>query len=276
MKTAQLIAAFLLLASGPFVRAQQNATGENVQVRAGIKHDDYDRLLKKYVNERGLVDYSGWKQNAGDTQALDAYLQQFAGAPSPPAQSDERAASLVNAYNAFVLQSILRNYPTESIWQLKNSFKEKRHQIGGRNVSLNDIENGALRPMIGWRAHAVLVCAARSCPPLQRAPYTADNFQDQDAQAFRAWLARDDLNKFLPKENRVELSSIFKWFKGDFEKGGGVPKILGMFAPSDVREFAGSGKYETKYLPYNWGLNDQGPHGRNYSTANLLFDNIFK
>jgi hypothetical protein len=37
-----------------------------------------------------------------------------------------------------------------------------------------------------------------------------------------------------------------------------------------------SGKYEIKYLPYNWGLNDQGPHGRNYSRAQLLFDNVFK
>jgi len=54
----------------------------------------------------------------------------------------------------------------------------------------------------------------------------------------------------------------------------GTPKILGRYAP--VREFAAGGKYDIKYLPYNWGLNDQGPHGRNYSWASLIFDNIFK
>ena len=267
-----VVAIALSLLTSFSVHAQQNATGANVQVRAGIKHDDFDRLLKRYVNGQGLVDYTGWKQNAADLSALDDYLKQFAPSPQPPASGNERAASLVNAYNAFVLQWILKNYPTESIWQLKNSFKEKRHEIGGGKYALNDIENGALRPTIGWRAHAVLVCAARSCPPLQRSAYTAEKFEEQDAAAFRAWLGRDDLNKFLPEQKRVEISSIFKWFKGDFDKAGGVPKVFGMYAPQDVRAFAASGAYETKYLPYNWGLNDQGPHGRNYTKANLIFD----
>lgn len=266
----------LVLAPFFCATAQQNATGENVSVRSGIKHDDYDRLLKKYVNERGLVNYGDWKANSGDMKALDEYLKQFASPAQPAAEGNERSASLVNAYNAFVLQWILKNYPTESIWQLKDSFKAKRHEIGGKTVALNDIEHGALRPNIGWRAHGVLVCAARSCPPLQRSAYQAANFEDQDAAAFRAWLGREDLNKFSPNEKRIEISSIFKWFKDDFEKGGGVPRVLGMYAPKDVREFAGSGKYETKYLPYNWGLNDQGPHGRNYSRTNLIFDNLFK
>jgi hypothetical protein len=77
-------------------------------------------------------------------------------------------------------------------------------------------------------------------------------------------------------EKKLEISSIFKWFKADFDVAGGVPKILGRYAPQSVRDFAASGNYEIKYLPYNWGLNDQGPHGRHYSRANLILDNIFK
>jgi Protein of unknown function, DUF547 len=257
-------------------RAQQNQTGENVEVRSGINHGDYDRLLKKYVNERGLVNYSGWKQNQADIQALDDYLKQFASKIDNPAQGNEKAASLVNAYNAFMLRWILTNYPTESVWSLKDSFTAKRINIGGRTVSFNDIENGALRPSLGYRAHSVLVCAARSCPPLQRSAYSAEKFDEQDNHAFHTWLGREDLNRFLPSEKRAELSSIFKWFKGDFDKAGGVPKILGRYAPEPVRDFAASGKYDIKYISYNWGLNDQGPHGRSYGKANLIFDNIFK
>jgi hypothetical protein len=262
-----------------FLRAAARAhaqTGENVDVRAGINHDEFERLLKQYVNEQGLVNYGAWKQNAADISALDNYLKQFADKIDNPAQGNEKAASLINGYNAFVLRWILSAYPTESIWQLKDSFSAKRNEIGGRKVALNDIEHGTLRPLIGYRAHAVLVCAARSCPPLQRFAYTADKFEEQDDRAYEAWLAREDLNKFSPGEKKVEISSIFKWFKQDFDKAGGVPKILGRYAPQSVRDFAASGKYDTKYLPYNWGLNDQGPHGRNYSRANLLFDNIFK
>jgi len=257
-------------------RAQQNQIGENVEVRSGINHGDYDRLLKKYVNERGLVNYSGWKQNQADIQALDDYLKQFASKIDNPAQGNEKAASLVNAYNAFMLQWILTNYPTESVWSLKDSFTAKRINIGGRTVSFNDIENGALRPLLGYRAHSVLVCAARSCPPLQRSAYSAQKFDEQDNHAFHTWLGREDLNRFLPGEKRAELSSIFKWFKGDFDKAGGVPKILDRYAPEPVRAFAASGKYGIKYISYNWGLNDQGPHGRSYGKANLIFDNIFK
>jgi hypothetical protein len=159
---------------------------------------------------------------------------------------------------------------------LKDSFSAKRNEIGGRKVSLDDIEHRTLRPLIGYRTHAVLVCAGRSCPPLQRFAYTADQFEEQNDRAYRAWLAREDLNKFLPGERKAEVSSIFKWFKEDFDKAGGVSKILGRYAPSAFREFAANGKYEIKYLPYNWGLNDQGPRGRNYSRAQMLFNNIFK
>ena len=254
----------------------KSQTGENVNVRSGINDDGFDRLLKKYVNEQGLVNYGAWKRNAADVSALDEYLNQFAPKPDNPAQGNEKAATLVNAYNAFVLRWILSNYPTQSIWQLKDSFSGKRNEIGGRKVSLDDIEHGTLRPLIGYRTHAVLVCAARSCPPLQRFAYTADKFEEQDDRAYQAWLARADLNKFLPSEKKVEVSSIFKWFKQDFDQAGGIPKILGRYAPAPVREFAADGKYDTKYLPYDWGLNDQGPHGRNYSQAQLLFDNIFK
>jgi hypothetical protein len=265
-----------ILALLSFITPAGAQKGENVEVRAGINHDDYERLLKKYVNEQGLVNYGGWKENKPDLSALDEYLKQFAAKIDNPAQGNGKAASLVNAYNALVLRWILSNYPTESIWQLKDSFSGKRHEIGGHKVALNDIEHGTLRPLIGYRAHSALVCAARSCPPLQRFAYTAEKFEEQGDRAYQTWLAREDLNKFLPSEKKVEISSIFKWFKQDFEKAGGVPKILGRYAPQPVRDFAASGKYEIKYLPYNWGLNDQGPHGRTYSRANLLFDNVFK
>jgi hypothetical protein len=175
-----------------------------------------------------------------------------------------------------MLRWILSNYPTESVWSLKDTFIAKRNEIGGRKVSLDDIEHGALRPLIGYRVHSVLVCAARSCPPLQRFAYAAEKFDEQDDASYRAWLARDDLNRFSPNEKKIEISSIFKWFKQDFDKADGTAKILVRYAPGSVREFAASGKYDTNYISYNWGLNDQGPHGRNYSKANLIFDNIFK
>src|SRR5919198_506050 len=104
------IAIFGLIFVSAAMRAHAQ-TGENVDVRAGINHEEIDNA----------------------------------------AQGNEKAASLVNAYNAFVLRWILANYPTESIWQLKDSFAGKRNDIGGRKIALNDIEHGTLRPLIGYR-----------------------------------------------------------------------------------------------------------------------------
>ncbi len=244
--------------------------GGAVDVPAGIKHEAYDQLLKKYVNAQGLVAYEKWKANADDTVALDGYLAQFA-AGGNPARGNDRHASLINAYNAFVLRWILQSYPTESIWALKNSFKEKRHKLGGAMVSLNDIENEMLRPEFGYRTHATLVCAARSCPPLPQSAYTAGGLDEQAARAFRTWLGRADLNEFWIDKNEANVSNIFKWFKGDFEKAGGVKAALAKYAPASARPLLEKADVKITYKTYNWGLNDQGSHGRNYKISVLDF-----
>ena len=118
-------------------------------VPTGVNHDNYDRLLKKYVDSNGLVGYENWKANTEDRKALTAYLEQFA-AGANRASGNERYASLINSYNAFVLDWIVQNYPVESIWSLKDSFKAKCYKIGGEMVSLNDIENSTLRAEFGY------------------------------------------------------------------------------------------------------------------------------
>lgn len=245
-----------------------------VKVPAQVENGVYTRLLQKYVDQRGLVDYAGWKSNAGDLQALNEYLSQFARS-GEQAGGEERAAGLINAYNAFTLQWILQNYPTESIWSLDDSFSARRHKMSGENVSLNDIEKGTLIPQIGWKDHAVLVCAARSCPPLQRSAYRPEGLEEQIASAYRRWLDRPDLNEYFPEKKKAAISSIFKWYKDDFEKIGGPKKVLARFGPPKFHDFLEGGNYELEFKSYNWGLNDQGEHGRHYGKVQLFFDNLF-
>jgi Protein of unknown function, DUF547 len=245
---------------------------EGVAVPANVSHEAWDVLLKKYVNDRGLVAYADWKKNQIDLQALDDYLKQFIGKPETPVSGNDAAASLINLYNAATIRWILTNYPTDSIQALKDSFSAKRHEIGGTEVSLDDIENESLRPLLGYRTHAVLVCAARSCPPLQRFAYRAAQLDQQIDAAYQAWLARDDLNHFLPDKKKLEISSIFNWYKGDFDKISGVKQVLVKYAPRQYHDFLAGGDYEISYLPYNWGLNDQGDHGRDYGRNQMIWD----
>jgi len=246
--------------------------GEPVTVPPGVNHDAWDDLLAKYVDDHGLVAYAEWKANRDDLKRLDEYLAQFEKTSATSATGDDKAASLINLYNALTVRTILENYPTESIQSLAKPFDAKRLKVGGMDISLDDIEHGTLRPLIGYRAHAVLVCAARSCPPLQRFAYREDKLDSQIDTAYLAWLGRDDLNRFLPNEKKVEISSIFNWFKEDFDKAGGMKRVLPKHAPENARNFLASGNYEIIYLPYNWGLNDQGTQGEDYGRGRLLWD----
>ncbi len=244
-------------------------------VPAGINHASYDRLLKKYVDGRGLIDYAGWKKNAKDLAALDHYLHQYA-RKGNPARGRERQADLINGYNAYVIRWILQNFPVESIWRTETPFSKARHEVNRDLVSLDEIEKEGLIPLIGWKAHAVLVCAARGSPPLQRYAYRADRIDKQIAQAQRVWLGREDLNNYLPARNRVEISPIFKWYPGDFATpDSDVRKILEDFGPRRFKKFLSGNDYTIKYKSYDWGLNDQGSEGKGYSRIELLWDNFF-
>ncbi len=247
------IAALATAASSLSSCSQNTASGATV-IPAGIDHSGWNTLVKKYVNDRGLVDYKAWKADAGDMESLDNYLDQYA-ATSEKAEGNELGASAVNAYNAFAIRTILENYPVKSIKDIDGVFSNKSHSIGGKKLSLDEIEKGNAIPAIGARAHAIVVCCAKSCPPLQTDAYTEANLDSLADKASAAWLSRSDLNDFSRGGNEIAISKIFKWYDEDFEKAGGVKSFLKKHAPEKAR-----GKIDgadIDYMDYDWSLNEQ-------------------
>lgn len=219
-----------------------------VDVPAGLDHATYDRLLKKYVDDRGLLNYAAWKASTEDLQSLRDYTGKFAG-NGPYATEDDMAASLINAYNALTIQWILDHYPVKTIKDTSNPWGAKRHLVGGRQVSLDEIEHDTLRPRVGYRIHACLVCAAKSCPPLRNAAFVPENLDAQLDDRMRVWLAREDLNRFTG--DRAEVSKIFSWYGKDFPD---LRAVLAKYAPIEI-----PAKLSISYRSYNWSLNDQPP-----------------
>jgi hypothetical protein len=263
----------LVLLAAASCRREPVVSAAAVEVRAGVDHAEWSRLLRAYVDERGLVDYGSWKDSRADRAALGGYLQRLAAPAQPPAAGAERAATLINAYNALTIAWVLDHYPTPSIRALDASFTAPRHPVGGRRVSLDQIEHEALRPQLGYRVHAALVCAARSCPPLRREAYSAADLEAQLDAAIAAWLAREDLNAFDPARAAARLSSIFQWFADDFAKAGGVGEVLRRHGPPAARALAAKPGFTTEYLPYDWALNDQRPRAA-YGRLRLLWDQL--
>jgi hypothetical protein len=133
-----------------------------VDVPRGINHAPFDSLLGKHVDPAGLVDYAAWRESEEDLQTLRDYAAQFA-AVGPAAGGHEKIAGLINAYNALTIKWILDHYPTGSILSLDDSWSQARHQVGGRVVSLDEIEHDTLRPLVGFRVHAVLGSSTPRC-----------------------------------------------------------------------------------------------------------------
>ncbi|MBC7926479.1 MAG: DUF547 domain-containing protein [Bryobacteraceae bacterium] len=239
---------------------------------SAVSHSAFDRLLKQYVSEQHRVDYSRWKQT--DLPALDAYLSTLA-KPWPASVSEqEQTAALINAYNALTIRWILGRYPVESIWKTPKPFTEKRHTLDAKATSLDDIET-RLRNSKDPRVHALLVCAALSCPPLRREAYVPEKLEEQIADNTREWLANPDLNSFSPESRKAVISSIFKWYRKDFDlPPASLQSFLAQHGPSQAGFLSGPGKVSIEFREYRWGLNDTSPIGERYSGFRFKLDYI--
>jgi Protein of unknown function, DUF547 len=221
-----------------------------------ITHERWDGLLKKYVQPDGFVDYKGFQQ---DTVELNRYLAQLQAAhPNDKNWSrNEQMAYWINAYNAFTIQLVLRNYPVASIKDIKKGiafvnsvWDVKFIRIQGYVYDLNNIEHNILRPVYkDARVHAAVNCASWSCPRLRAEAYTADRLEAQLDDAMRSFI-NDPLRNRVSAD-KAEVSEIFKWFGGDFDRdAGSLRAYLKRYAP------VMTDKTPVSHIDYDWRLNE--------------------
>lgn len=219
---------------------------------AAVDHSPFDALLMRFVGDLGRVDYAAWKADAEATAQLHSYLAALGRADiDTPADPNVILAFWINAYNALTLAGVLHLYPIRTVRDHTaivvgfNLWKNLRLHIGGRTLSLSDIEHGILRATGDSRVHFALVCGANGCPVLPRQAYSAATLDHQLDTGERAFLARPDAVAFDPNRRVVRLSKLFKWYARDF--GDELERIRRSFG-DDVK---------VEYQPYDWGLNGQ-------------------
>ena len=226
---------------------------------SGVDDAPWTRLLEKYVDGRGLVDYARWKAADADRRTL-ADFREGLGRAGTPASEEENLADLVNAYNAGIIGTILDHYPVDSIRSIPGAFSERSHRFGGETFSLDEIEHTAVA-LGGYRMHALMVCGARSCAPLDRKACSAADLSARADARMRAWMSRPDLYKFDRAHAIVQVPKYFEWYRADFEKAG-IPAVLARYGPAADREWLAAGKFQTQILEYDWALNEQkAPRG---------------
>ncbi len=213
----------------------------------------YGEVLSLYLKD-GLVDYRALKK---DPQLLLKYLKKVASlAPAElETMSDEKKiAFYVNAYNALTLKVIIDHYPVKSIRDIPGVWDRIKFKVAGRKLTLNYIEHKILRPKFKEpRVHFALVCASGGCPELRDKPFTGSTL-DKDLSEETKRFLNDRSRNYLDKEERVlYLSSIFSWFKKDFN---GVIEFISNYLPQDQVLFIKEKKPKIKYQ-YDWSLNER-------------------
>ncbi|MDR4499563.1 MAG: DUF547 domain-containing protein [Candidatus Scalindua sp.] len=239
------------------------ACGLAVHVSASEKSDPdflFDTVLNRYVSENGLVDYKGLKED----DEFEKYIEYLSHTDPDDLPSDtHRLAFWINAYNAFVLQGVLEEYPIKSVldagWIPHSFFKRKNFETKNGKITLQELENEKLREAFREpRIHFAINCASMSCPKLLKDAYRAEKLEEQlEAQAVS--FINDRSSNYLDRENGVlYLSPIFKWYEGDFIKSGEkIEDYVVRYLNSDDTEFIKSNKVTIKYLDYDWSLNKQ-------------------
>jgi Protein of unknown function, DUF547 len=218
----------------------------------------YSELLQLYVRD-GHVDYAGFKKKEAE---LDIYLAYLASTDPAPMTENDRFAFYINAYNAYTIKLILKNFkngqPPDSIKDIGTFFSKpwsiKFVTVAGKSYTLDNIEHDILRPVFkDARVHFAVNCASKSCPPLISEPYSGIKLDQQLDSSTRAFINNSKENRL--EGNTLYVSSIFKWFKEDFQNDPVV--FFEKYAQGDLKKNLAAQKnlIEVRYLDYNWSLN---------------------
>ena len=198
----------------------------------------------------GKVAYSNIND---DKTALDEVLKLAETITISKEDSGNYQAFWINVYNLSVIKGIIDNYPTKSPLDNAGFFDETKHNVGGKNITLNDIEHKLLRAQFkDARFHFVLVCGAIGCPPLISKAYLPNTLEIQLEKQTKIAINGAFL-KVDTKKKRVQASKIMEWYKEDFTiNGKSEIDFINTYRTEKLE-----GKYKLNYFPYNWNLNKQ-------------------
>ncbi|OHB58920.1 MAG: hypothetical protein A2173_11470 [Planctomycetes bacterium RBG_13_44_8b] len=244
-------------------------------------------FLKKYVDERGLVNYAKMRRFRLE---LDSEIDRFANLKPEVYitwSRDEKIAFWLNAYNICTLKGIIDNYPIKpsrfmllfypanSVMHLAGLRNRTYFTIMGIQYTLDEIE----RDILLGRFEEARACVAISYGTMTSAairpePYIGKVLEKQLEEQIRNYFARSDVFKIDEAGRIVYISPIFKmysWHEKAFVERYGTNQLFRVHTPiiraalnfvkdyisQANAEFLKKSEYSVEYIKYNWQLNEQ-------------------
>ncbi|MBK0383846.1 DUF547 domain-containing protein [Pedobacter sp. SD-b] len=220
------------------------------------QHLQWDVLVGKFVDNKGFVNYKGFKNEEPE---LDIYLDLLT--KNPPQNEwtvKHKLAYWINAYNAFTVKLITNNYGLGNIKDIgaahqQSPFKISFFKIGEEEFTLDKLEHEILRKDFNEpRIHFCLVCASFSCPKFRNEAFIADKLEEQLEDQTSDFINDPDKNSL--DQSPIGVSSLFQWYWDDFsEQFNNNFTLLAWMNNYTKTKINPSSEIE--YLPYNCALN---------------------
>lgn len=242
-------------------------------------HRPLDQILDVHVRD-GLVYYRALR---GERGRLDRYAASL----NVPAATYERwsheqkMAFWVNAYNVFVLQTVINNYPirgrsasypSSSIRQIPGAFEQLKHRAAGRSVTLDDIEKNILPEFKEPRLYLALGRGAVGSGRLRSEAYTADRIAGQLDAIQKEFVTIASMLRIDRAAGQIAVTPIVSWREAEFvaayDKGATGPfaqrspverAVIAFISPHLFpleREFVQKNEFRMTFQPFDWRLND--------------------
>lgn len=243
-------------------------------------HQPLDEILDLYVRD-GLVYYHALQL---DRAKLDRYVASLSSPAIASAYAAwpraQQMAFWINAYNAFVLRTVIGNYPIrgrapgyppDSIRQISGAFDQVRHQAAGRSLTLDQIETEMLAAFSDPRVFLVLGRGAVGSGRLRSEAFGSGRLEGQLSQAASESATTPRMVHIDRLAGQISVSSIFGWREQAFvvayaDKAPDLPgrtpierAIVGFVQPHLLpteREFLAKNSFQLKYQDFDWHLND--------------------
>ncbi len=270
MRVIYFLSIFIIFSCNPPVPKEQRPDYPPTdQIRDLEPIDIYGRLLRRHVNRFGDIHYKGFKS---DSALFDIYLESIERTDPYDGRMSrsEKLAFWINAYNAFTVKLIMRDYPVSSIVhigqdsdgiesfdyirdaspEVNPQFDWSMATIAGKTYSLNAIKNEVIRQEFDDpRIHFVLVNGTRSAPKLRREPYIGDSLTQQLEDATLNFFQLPDKNRISPTKPR--LSPVMRDYASDFiSDTTSITDFVNIYSKVKIYSDA-----VPTYLPYDWRLN---------------------
>ena len=260
-----------------------NMENETTDESHTFSHASFDRVLERFVDDNGYVNYSSLKEAPHDLEYYYSLIAKYSPDRYPELfpTTKHKLAYWINAYNATVIKTILHYYPISSVLDVKppaiffllsdksGFFVFQRLYFGGKTTNLYYLENSIIRKRFSDpRIHFALNCAALSCPHLPTQSFDPFRLEHQLDKETRRFLAEKRNFKIKHPEKKIYLSTIFKWYENDFlkwfrkrfpERDATVLNYIALFLSREkaAELTQAAGTYQVDYTPYNWRLNDK-------------------